>query len=65
LQIDHPLDIEIIKFILINVLQGGAKFPTGGNSTRFDQPASACLCTRSADLVRFQSRRLESGWKKS
>jgi len=53
--------------------QGGVKFPTGGMfkvTCNSNEPASALfnlflqLSKGQADLVRCQSRRLQSGWKR-
>ena len=46
--------------------RGGVKVPTGGNGERSSKPASARRAIGgSADSVRFRSRRLQSGWKRT
>lgn len=43
--------------------QGRVKFPTGGNQI-MGSPRALFILKRSADLVKIQSRRLKSGWKR-
>ena len=46
---------ELVLHFCLHFLQGGVRFPTGGESPRTPQ---------GADPVRFRGRRLKSGWEK-